>query len=100
MGIITMKANQYNSFNQIDCPVLKAYNRANTLYNMKSDGKEEAELQSYIAKFPKEERMNVFIMLKDIHLRGMEVVRAEVNRKFETNLDLPEGVTYIHTEEK
>ncbi len=95
MGIINMKASKYNSFNHIECPVLQAYNRANTLFNMKSDGKEEEELQQYINRFPENERMSVYIMLKDIYNRGLEAVRAQVNRDFVLNQDLPENVTSI-----
>lgn len=68
-----------NKFSHIKDPVLQAWNRANLAKNLLEDlGPAEAE--AYLNNFLGKEGIAIKVMLLDIKKRGIETVRAEINK--------------------
>ena len=73
-----------NLFKHVECPVLRAWNRANVMLNLSECGSER-DLELYTVQIPAEERQHVLILLQDVKVRGYDVVRKEINKKFKLN---------------
>lgn len=86
---IKNRVHNNNLFRHVDCPVLRAWNRAATMFNIQERGGVEGELEDYINKIPHNERQDVFILLMDVKQRGYDTVRREINQKFELNPERP-----------
>ena len=72
-----MQQEQFITFNEIDNPLLRAYNRVVMLHNIQSDYGDVGAIK-YIEAFDNDDRMEMMGMLFSIQHTGLEEVKREV----------------------
>ena len=72
----------YSLFNHINNISHRAWNRLVTINNLKTTGRLR-DASNYLEKLSSSDRLAVGLMLLDIKRRGVEVVKAELNRGLE-----------------
>lgn len=70
----------YSFFDEINNPVIKAWNRLNTIYNMKEQGG-NAIATKYAASFDKFEMVQIATLAMAIERDGYENVRRSIFRE-------------------
>jgi len=70
----------YSSFTEVKNPVLRAWNRLNTIYNMKEQGGNGLALR-YAKQFNKAETLQIYVMGLEVKNKGYENVRREICRE-------------------
>lgn len=70
----------YSTFDEIQNPIVKAWNRLNTIYNMKEQGGNAIALK-YAAKFDKFERIQILTLSLAVAKDGYENVRRMIMRE-------------------
>ena len=69
----------YSTFSEIKEPILKAWNRLNTIYNMKEQGGNAMSVK-YAEQFNKFERVQILVLALAVGKDGYENVRRTIMR--------------------
>lgn len=75
-----MSIENYSVYDEIENATLRLWNRTVTATNIMEDHGEEDAVE-YLNQFDEDEQKRMFGMLMLIKKKGMEQVRAEVNRR-------------------
>lgn len=72
----------YSNFNDVTDPVLRAWNRLNTIYNIKERFKNKTTWKAYVEQFIENDLYDVLKTGLEIRRLGYETVRREMMRKY------------------
>ena len=71
-------------FNNISDPGHRAWNRLITVSNLREDGR-ELDAKGYIEKLSELDQVSMSLLAQAIKKKGLETVRAELNRSIKPN---------------